>query len=190
MTFNDSRINMKRFLLLIFICLISFTVVRTQTSETVSHLIPVASNIGKFSKRLPKLSDRVINKDNLKFLVSAMPVNLPDNKEGVAITIQASSNDVSFEDIGGDPTARLKIYGRITSKDDKTDGFFEEKIEEIATIDELVNSIDKKIVLRKVFELPEGNYQIGVIITDVFSGMRGVKVVKFDISEAINPSDK
>ena len=43
--------------------------------------MPVASNIGKFSERLPAVRNRIINSDNLKFEVAAEITNLPNNEK-------------------------------------------------------------------------------------------------------------
>lgn len=173
---------MKQILFILFAGLTLLSDVNAQTSEQVSQLIPIASNVGKFSKRLPPDRNRIINKDNLKFKVLVEPTNLPTNKKGVVVTIKISYQELVFTDLGGELTTRVKIYGRVTSKGKSTDGFFEERISEIADINELKKGINKEIVLRKVFELSEETYQIGVIITDVESGIRGVKVLKFKVS--------
>lgn len=173
---------MKQLLLILFVALCSCFVVNAQTSDQVSQLTRVASNIGKFSKRLPPDRNRIINEDNLKFNFLTETINLPDNKKGVAVTIKTIYNEVVFENISDKPTARLNIYGRITSEDKTTDGFFEEKISESAEVSDLTKkNLKKEIVLHKIFELSEGNYQIGVIIRDIASGIRGVKIVKFKI---------
>lgn len=172
---------MIRICLILSICFLSFSVVFAQSNETVSLLIPVPSNIGKFSKRLPPNRNRFIEKDNLKFEISVEPVNSPNNRKAIAVEIKTTYKELVFENIGGNETARLKFYGRITSKDKTTDGFFEEHLEELANVDDLVNGSNKQVVLRKVFELPDGIYQIGIIITDSASGMRGVKVKRFNV---------
>lgn len=173
---------MKKFLLILFISFTSFLVLaKAQTLGTVSQLTPVASNIGRFSKRLPANRNLIINKDNLKFEVLTESINLPDNKKGVAVTIKTIYNEVVFENISDKVTARLEIYGRITSEDKTIDGFFEERLSENVKVADLTKGLNKEIVLHKIFELSEGNYQIGVIFTDIASGIRGVKVIKFKV---------
>ena len=172
---------MKKILIGFFISLVSTVFIKAQSSETVSELTPVPSNIGKFSKRLPPRKNRLINKDNLKFEIITEIVDLSENKKGVAVSIQVPYLEITFQNMGGKPTAMINIYGRITSKDEITDGFFEETLTEIIEIDELVKAVNKNGTARKVFELPNGYYQIGVIITDRISQMRGVKVVKFQV---------
>lgn len=135
---------MKRSLLILSIILTSFLTVKTQTSEPISQLTPVSSNIGKFSKRLPSNNNRLINTDNLKFNVSAEPINLPNNKKGVAITIKTIYNELVFENIGDVPTTNIRIYGRITSRDKITDGFFEEKLSKSVEISVLKKNLTKK----------------------------------------------
>lgn len=184
MIFDESRINMLKICLFLSVYLFSFSVVSAQTDETINQLTPVPSNIGKFSKRLPRDKNSFFDKDNLKFEISVEPVNLPNNKKAIAIIIKTTYREITFESISDKIVSRLKIYGRITSKDEITDGFFEDFLKEQTNSSDFDNQLDKEVVLRKVFELPDGKYQIGVIVKDWVSGLRGVKVKKFDI---LNP---
>ncbi len=158
--------------------------VKAQTAETVSELTPVSSNIGKFTKNVPKYRDSILGISyKIEFAVKVGTVNLPDGKKAVAVIIETRTSELVFETVGGQPTARINVYGRITSKDKTTDGFFEEKIIIGATIEELSDvSKMKSVILRRVFALPAGKYQIGVIVRDIITGMRGVKIIKFQIS--------
>ena len=151
--------------------------VNAQSSETVSRLTPVPSNIGKFSK------NQLNNK--LKFDVKAEPVDLPGGKKGIAVTVQARYWELVFEDRGGLQTSILRIYLRITSDDKKTDGFFEERVETQVEREELVDLKEKRVTFRRVFELPAGKYQVGVIGTDMRDGYRNAKIVKFQIGAGI-----
>lgn len=173
---------MKQIFLISFTVLMLFFAIDAQTSEQVSRLTPVASNIGKFSKRLSPDRNRIIYEDNLEFEVSTELVTLPENKKGVVVTIKTLYRELVFQPEADKQTTKVKIYGRITSKDKSTDGFFEEIIFESARIEELMKGVNKEIVLRKVFELPKGNYQIGVIVKDIASGNRGIQVSKFKVS--------
>ncbi len=182
---------MKSIIFLIF--LFSFVIANAQTSETISELTPVPSNVGKFSGRLPG--------KKLKFDVKVEFINLPDKKNGIALTIQTHYNELIFESIGGKPTSRLSVYGRIISNDKKIDGFFEEKITTSIEIDDLIDTRGKFVTLRKVFELPDGKYQTGIIVRDLLSSYdlsyhgdsldsgtsflkRGIKIIKFRIPQS------
>lgn len=178
---------MKSIIFIFFLFAIAFRFVDAQTSETISELTPVPTNVGKFVGRL--------SGKNLKFNAKIELIDLPDGKKGVVVTIKTNYNELPFEPIGGKPTARMTIYGRITSKDKKTDGFFEEKLVVSMTNEELAYSLhDKYVVLRKVFVLPESKYQIGIIVRDhylyeffdfyagdMLSIRRGIKIIKFQI---------
>jgi hypothetical protein len=172
---------MKQMLLTILFALFVSFIVNAQTSETVSKLSPLSANIGKFSKHPPKkIRDLIIGTYKIKFDVSTELINLADGKKGIAVKIKISNKELGFESIGGKQTARISIYGRITSKNRKIDGFFEEGLDTVVTEEELANGTNKSpVTLRKVFELPKGKYQIGVIVRDITSGMHGIKVVKF-----------
>lgn len=181
---------MKSIIFLIF--LFSFVIANAQTSETISELTPVPSNVGKFVGKLPGKS--------LKIAVKTEPINLSGEKWGLALTVQTNYKELNFENIGGQPTTRLTVYGRITSMDKKIDGFFEERVITSVKIDDLLNTREKFVTLRKVFELPAGKYQIGIIVRDHFlyefsypgdtllGGTsplkRGIKILKFQIPQA------
>lgn len=176
---------MKQMFLTILFVLFVFSFVKAQTSETISELTPVPPNIGKFSKYPPQYKSPYVGNYKIKFDANAEVINLSDGKKGVAVTIQITNGELNFADIGGRQTAKIKIYGRVTSKDKTIDGFFEEELETFADIEELTTGIYKSpVTLRKMFELPAEKYQIGIIVRDRISGMNGVKVIKFQIDAA------
>ncbi len=170
-------------LLTVLLVLFALSDVNSQKTETVSKLIPVPANIGKFLKYPPKkIRSLIVRTYKIKFDINAERINLADSKKGIAVTIKISNKELGFESIDGKQTARISIYGRITSKNRKIDGFFEEGLDTVVTEEALDNDTNKSpLTLRKVFELPEGKYQIGVIVRDITSGMNGVKIFKFQI---------
>jgi hypothetical protein len=157
---------------LISLC-VPFTA-NAQTAETISKLTPVSSNIGKFTKNVPKIRDSVLGKSyEIKFNVKTEPVNSPSEEKAVAVLIRIDPRELVFENVGGIETATVKFYGRVTSRDEKTDGFFEEILSASATIEELSDvSKLKPVTLRKVFTLTAGKYQIGIIVRDLRTGAR------------------
>ena len=171
---------MRKIFFTVFISVFMFVAINAQTSEQISQLTPVAPNIGKFTKKIPK-NDSYFDPSNLEFEPKVEVINLPEGKKGVAVIIQTHYKEVVFESIGGKYIARLNVYGRIISRDKTIDGFFEERLSETGDIDDLVNGANKHVALRKVFELPEGKFQIGIIVKDIASGNRGIKVIKFQI---------
>lgn len=112
---------------------------------------------------------------------------MSDGKKGIAVTIQTSYDQLIFAKEGGKPTAKINIYGRITSKNKKTDSFFEEQLTAIVTIEELSDIRGKSITLRKVFVLPERKYQFGISVGDLYSDYLGIKVMEFQIPQLKNP---
>jgi hypothetical protein len=167
---------------LFIILFFAFLNIDAQTAETPGNLTPVPLTVGKFTKNVPPEKYAVLKDEKVKFDVKTEPVTLPDGKIAVAVIIQTNARDIVFENIGGAETAKVSFYGRITSKDKKTDGFFEEKLNTTATIEELTDVTKlKPVMIRKVFSLPGGKYQIGVIVRDLISGARGVKIIKFQI---------
>lgn len=170
---------MKQLISILLFVLFAFSIADAQTAEIISELTPVPSNIGKFTKHVPKPQYETRYAEKIKFDVKIDPINLPNGKKAIAITIRITTDELWFENIGGIETARVKFYGRITSKDRQTDGFFEERQDFTMKIEELADGTVKPVVLRRVFDLPEGKYQIGVIVRDIFSGGQRVKIIKF-----------
>ena len=141
------------------LCLSASLNIKSQTAETTSELTPVPSNIGRFTKNVPKVKNPILDDDQeIRFDVKVEAVNPANGKKAFAVIIQTTNDQLVFENIGGKETARISIYGRITSKDKKTDGFFEETSTITATIEELSDFTKMKpIFLRKVFALPKEN---------------------------------
>jgi hypothetical protein len=119
-------------------------------------------------------------------------VNLSNAKKGIAVIVQTSNRELIFDEgIDGKLKARVNIYGRVTSKNKTTDGFFEEKITvEMDNKSEYTKSLKNQVILRKVLELPKGKYQIVIALTDAFSGYRGIKVIKFQVPESVSANVK
>lgn len=170
---------MKRLVFIFFLFFCAGFAVNAQTSETISELTPVPPRTGRLLKKLPK----GINYGEpwvIEFDVKTDAVKLADGKTGIAVTIQTSIEELVFESVDDKPTARIKIYVRITSKDKTTAGFFEEKmIINGFSVTDLSEGGKHPVTLKKIFALPEGNYKIAVLISDLYG--RGVKFVKFQI---------
>jgi hypothetical protein len=172
----------KNKLFIVLFSLSAFLTADAQTVETISEPTPVPSNIGKFTKNVRKIKYVEYDAEKVRFNVKIEPMSLPDGRKAAWFIIQTAASEVFFENIGGEETARVNFYGRITSKDKKSDGFFEEKLIVTATVEELGDkSTLKPLILRKIFALLPGKYQIGVVVRDEASGASGVKIIKFQI---------
>ena len=97
-----------------------------------------------------------------------------DDRVMVTFTIQADNKELSFEDVGGVPTARMNIFGRITSVSNKRSGIFEDTVSADSTADDLAQVKDRKSVYQKGYVLVPGTYKVDVIVRDVGSNNRGI----------------
>lgn len=111
-----------------------------------------------------------------------------DNSVLTALTIQTDNRELAFENIGGLLTARLNIFGRITSVADIRMGKFEDPVVTHATVEELSGVRMRKSAYAKAFVLQPGRYRIDVVVRDISSGATGVQRIGFQVPAF--PSDQ
>jgi GWxTD domain-containing protein len=97
-----------------------------------------------------------------------------DDRVITAFTIQAENKELSFEDVGGLPTAKMNIFGRVTAVSGKRSGIFEDSVTTNATAEELAETKDRKSIYQKAIALQPGTYKVDVAIRDVVSGKTGI----------------
>lgn len=99
---------------------------------------------------------------------------LSDDKVMVAFTVQADNRDLEFNNIGGLETARLNIFGRITSVSGRRSGLFEDSVTTTATRAELTDMKDRRSIYQKLIALSPGTYKIDLAVRDIGTGNQGV----------------
>lgn len=104
-----------------------------------------------------------------------------DERVVTAFTIQTENRELTFKDIGGVQTARMNIFGRITSVAGRRVGVFEDAVTATATSDELVSAKNRKSAYGKTVPLPPGTYRVDVIVRDLESGATQVKHLGFTV---------
>jgi len=104
-----------------------------------------------------------------------------DNSVLTALTLQADNNELVFENVGGLQTARLNIFGRITSVADIRIGKFEDIVVTHATAEELSTIRTRKSAYAKAFVLQPGRYRIDLFLRDTVSGAMGVQHIGFEV---------
>ena len=104
-----------------------------------------------------------------------------DDRVITTFTVQASNKELVFENVGGFPTARMNIFGRITAVSGKRSGIFEDSAATTATTEELAEAKDRKSVYQKAIALTPGTYKVDVVVRDVVSGSRGVQRLGFTV---------
>lgn len=98
-----------------------------------------------------------------------------------AFTIQAENKDLVFKDVGGVQTARLNIFGRITSVAGRRAGIFEDPVLTTASPEELTDMKGRKSAYQKGVPLAPGVYKVDVIVRDLESGATGVRHLGFTV---------
>jgi GWxTD domain-containing protein len=104
-----------------------------------------------------------------------------DERVVTAFTIQTENKELTFKDVGGVQTARMNIFGRITSVAGRRVGVFEDAVTATATSEELLDMKNRKSAYGKTVPLPPGTYRVDVIVRDLESGATQVKHLGFTV---------
>ncbi len=117
----------------------------------------------------------VIDNNPLAFDLQVDFFRQSDDSVITTFTIQTENKELSFNDVGGVPTAQMNIYGRIEAVSGKRSGVFEDSVTATSTSQDLAASVDRKSIYQKAYPLVPGTtYKVDVIVRDVVSGNRGV----------------
>ncbi len=117
----------------------------------------------------------VIDNDPLDFNIRVDFFRQSDERVIAAFTVQADNKELTFKDAGGLQTARMNIFGRVTSVSGKRSGIFEDSVATSATAEELSEARDRKSVYQKAIALQPGTYKVTVVVRDVETGKSGVR---------------
>jgi GWxTD domain-containing protein len=104
-----------------------------------------------------------------------------DERVVTAFTIQTENKELSFTDVGGVQTARMNIFGRITSVAGRRVGVFEDAVTATASAAELLDMKNRKSAYGKTVPLAPGTYRVDVIVRDINSGATQVKHLGFTV---------
>jgi GWxTD domain-containing protein len=104
-----------------------------------------------------------------------------DERVITAFTIQAENRELTFTDSGGLQTARMNIFGKITSLAGRRAGVFEDPVVTTATVQELTEAKERKSAYQKAVPLPPGTYKVDVVVRDVVSGATGIRHIGFTV---------
>jgi len=104
-----------------------------------------------------------------------------DNRVLAALTLQTDNSELTFTDSGGLQTARMNIFGWVTSVANKRMGKFEDSVSATATTQELSSTRMRKSAYARAFILDPGRYRMDVIVRDVESGAAGVRRIGFEV---------
>ncbi|HEV2880254.1 MAG TPA: GWxTD domain-containing protein [Pyrinomonadaceae bacterium] len=104
-----------------------------------------------------------------------------DERVVTAFTIQTENKELTFADVGGVQTARMNIFGRITSVAGRRVGVFEDAVTTTASGAELLDMKNRKSAYGKTVPLAPGTYRVDVIVRDINSGATQVKHLGFTV---------
>ncbi len=119
-------------------------------------------------------SGLLFDKDPLQFELRVDFFRQSDDRVIAAFTVQTDNKALTFESLGGLPTARMNIFGRITAVSGKRSGIFEDSVTTSSTSAELAEMRDKKSIYQKAVALTPGTYRVDVVVRDVNTGNRGI----------------
>ena len=119
-------------------------------------------------------SGDVLNENPIDFDLRVDFFRQSDERVITAFTVQAENKELVFEELGGLPTAKMNIFGRITAVSGKRSGIFEDSVTTSATTQELTEAKDRKSVYQKTYALQPGTYKVDVVVRDVVSGKTGI----------------
>jgi GWxTD domain-containing protein len=122
-----------------------------------------------------------IDSDILNTAVQVSYFKQSDDRVIVAFTVQTDNRDLVFRDIGGIPSARLNISGRITSVAGRRIGYFEDAVTTTATTAELAEAKARKSAYQKAVPLVPGRYRVDLLVRDVESGAASLQRVGFEV---------
>lgn len=123
----------------------------------------------------------VIDNNPLDFDLRVDFFRQSDERVITAFTIQAENKELVFDEVGGLPTAKMNIFGRITAVSGKRSGIFEDSVMATSSNEELAETKDKKSVYQKAYALTPGTYKVDVVVRDVVSGNRGIRSIGFTV---------
>ncbi|HZH29721.1 MAG TPA: GWxTD domain-containing protein [Pyrinomonadaceae bacterium] len=104
-----------------------------------------------------------------------------DERVVTAFTIQTENKELTFSDVGGVQTARMNIFGRITSVAGRRVGVFEDAVTTTASSSDLLDMKNRKSAYGKTVPLAPGTYRVDVIVRDINSGATQVKHLGFTV---------
>lgn len=144
---------------------------------------PFQRNFLSSSTNTPVIDDNSINfETQINFFRQS------DNRVLAVLAVQTDNDQLQFSDSGGVQTARLNIFGNVTSVANRRVGKFEDSVTTTATTEELSTTRMRKSAYARAFILNPGRYRVDVFVRDIQSGAAGKRQIGFVAPEF--PSDR
>jgi GWxTD domain-containing protein len=135
----------------------------------------------KFPDLLTNTDSPVIDNNPLDFDLRVDFFRQSDTQVITAFTLQTDNRELTFSDVGGRPTAKMNILGRITAISGKRSGIFEDAATAVSSAEDLSAVKDRKSIYQKAYALTPGKYKVDVVVRDVVSGSRGIRTLSFTV---------
>jgi GWxTD domain-containing protein len=135
----------------------------------------------KFNDLAGMTNTPAIEDNPLNFDVQIDFYRQSDERVITAFTIQTENRELTFTDSGGLQSARMNIFGKITSVAGRRVGIFEDPVVTTATVEELTEAKGRKSAYQKAVPLAPGTYKVDVIVRDVGSGATGIRHLGFTV---------
>ena len=144
---------------------------------------PFERNFLSSSTNTPVVDDNSINfETQINFFRQS------DDRVLAVLAVQTDNDQLQFADSGGVQTARLNIFGNVTSVANRRVGKFEDSVTTTATTEELSSTRMRKSAYARAFILNPGRYRVDVFVRDIQSGAAGMRQVGFVVPEF--PADR
>lgn len=121
----------------------------------------------------------VVDDNSINFETQINFFRQSDNRVLAVLAVQTDNDQLQFSDSGGVQTARLNIFGSVTSVANRRVGKFEDSMTTTATTEELSTTRMRKSAYARAFILNSGRYRVDVFVRDIQSGAAGMKQVGF-----------
>lgn len=104
-----------------------------------------------------------------------------DDRVVATFSVLTPNKELVFEEIGGVPTARLNIFGKIVSVSERDAGTFQDSV--TASSDDAAQITQQSSIYQNSRSLPPGRYKVRVTVTDLSSGNRGTRSLGFEVPD-------
>jgi GWxTD domain-containing protein len=139
-------------------------------------------------KSLGETGTPAVEYDPLQFDLRIDFFKQDEGRVVTAFTVQAENRELTFKDLGGVQTARLNIFGRVTSVAGRRVSTFEDPVTTTATVEDLEQKREQKSAYQRLLALSPGTYKVDMVVRDVQSGKQhivsqGFTVPRYDAKQ-------
>lgn len=151
-----------------------------QQKQAITTLTPIAKSkylsIQKVNRNV-----KIDNIFSFEWISIVAPSVLIDGKSVTSVTAETDFKNLVFESVGKTNVAKLRFFLRIASRDLKIIGFIEDTLSVSVDTEDATRRKYEPAGFVKFIDLPPGKYTAEIVLSDVTSGGRGIRTVKFEV---------